>query len=230
MAELDRRHAQSTPVGRTEAGVIDQGLRAYMIRVYNYMASGVAITGVVAYLVYSLSFVQTTAGPQATAIGQFLFGSAFMWVVIFAPLAMVFFISARIGSMSVSTAQILFWVFAALMGASLASIFVVYAGESIARVFFITAAAFGALSLWGYTTRQGPLRLGLVPVHGTDRHHHRHDREPVHRLDRAAIRHLGDRRAGVRRADRLRHAADQGDVLRGRRRRGLRPQGGDGSA
>jgi len=170
MAELDRRHAQSTPVGRTEAGVIDQGLRAYMIRVYNYMASGVAITGVVAYLVYSLSFVETTAGPQATAIGQFLFGSAFMWVVIFAPLAMVFFISARIGSMSVSTAQILFWVFAALMGASLASIFVVYAGESIARVFFISAAAFGALSLWGYTTNKDLtgwgsfLFMGLIGV------------------------------------------------------------------
>jgi FtsH-binding integral membrane protein len=152
MAELDRRYAQSTPVGRAEAGVIDQGLRAYMIRVYNYMASGVAITGLVAWLVYSLSFIQSEAGLQLTSFGQFMFGSPFMWVVIFAPLAMVFFISARIGSMSTSTAQIYFWVFAALMGASIASIFAVYAAESIARVFFISAAAFGALSLWGYTT------------------------------------------------------------------------------
>jgi uncharacterized protein len=170
MAELDRRYAHSTPVGRTEAGVIDQGLRAYMIRVYNYMASGVAITGLVAWLVYSLSFVQTDAGMQLTALGQVLFGSGFMWVVIFAPLAMVFYISARIGSMSASTAQIMFWVFSALMGASLASIFAVYAAESIARMFFITAAAFGALSLWGYTTEKDLtgwgsfLFMGLVGV------------------------------------------------------------------
>jgi FtsH-binding integral membrane protein len=81
-----------------------------------------------------------------------MFASAFKWVVIFAPLAMVFFLSARIGSLSLSAAQISFWIFAALMGASISSIFLVYAGESIARMFFITAAAFGALSLWGYTT------------------------------------------------------------------------------
>jgi FtsH-binding integral membrane protein len=154
MAELDRRYAQSTPVGRTDAGVIDQGLRAYMIRVYNYMASGVAITGVVAYLVYAMSVVQGAAGLELTSFGNFMFASAFKWVVIFAPLAMVFFISARINSMSLGTAQISFWVFAALMGASISSIFLVYAGESIARVFFITAASFGALSLWGYTTNR----------------------------------------------------------------------------
>jgi uncharacterized protein len=152
MADLDRRYAQGTTVGRTEAGVVDQGLRAYMIRVYNYMASGVAITGVVAYLIYAMSVEQTAAGLQLTAFGSFIFASAFRWVVIFAPLAMVFFISARINAMSVGGAQIAFWIFAALMGASISSIFIVYSGESIARVFFITAAAFGALSLWGYTT------------------------------------------------------------------------------
>ncbi len=83
-----------------------------------------------------------------------MFTSPFKWVVIFAPLAMVFFISARINSMSLGAAQISFWVFAALMGASISSIFLVYAGQSIARVFFITAASFGALSLWGYTTNR----------------------------------------------------------------------------
>jgi len=154
MAELDRRYAQSTPVGRTETGVIDQGLRAYMLRVYNYMASGVGITGLVAYLVYAMAVGQSAGGLQLTAFGTFMFASAFKWVVIFAPLAMVFFISARINSMSLGTAQISFWVFAALMGASISSIFLVYAGESIARVFFITAASFGALSLWGYTTQK----------------------------------------------------------------------------
>jgi FtsH-binding integral membrane protein len=150
MAELDRRYAQSTAAGRVEA--IDQGLRAYMLRVYNYMASGVAITGVVAYLIYAMSVVQGAAGLELTSFGQFMFASAFKWVVIFAPLAMVFFISARINALSLSAAQISFWIFAALMGASISSIFLVYAGESIARVFFITAASFGALSLWGYTT------------------------------------------------------------------------------
>jgi hypothetical protein len=150
MADLDRRYAQGTAVGREVA--IDQGLRAYMLRVYNYMASGVAITGVVAWLIYSMSVVQGATGLELTSFGQFMYASAFKWVVIFAPLALVFFISARIGSMSLSAAQIAFWAFAGLMGASISSIFLVYAGESIARVFFITAASFGALSLWGYTT------------------------------------------------------------------------------
>ena len=152
MADLDRRYAQGTTVGRAE--VIDQGLRAYMIRVYNYMASGVAITGVVAYAIYAMSVVTGADGTITglTPFGQFMFASAFKWVVIFAPLALVFFLSARINSMSLSAAQISFWAFAALMGASISSIFLVYAGESIARVFFITAASFGALSLWGYTT------------------------------------------------------------------------------
>ncbi|HXG79316.1 MAG TPA: Bax inhibitor-1/YccA family protein [Methyloceanibacter sp.] len=152
MAELERRYAQGTAVGREVA--IDEGLRAYMLRVYNYMASGVAITGVVAWLVYSMSVVTGADGviTGLTPFGNFMFASAFKWVVIFAPLAMVFFLSARIGSLSLSAAQISFWIFAALMGASISSIFLVYAGESIARMFFITAAAFGALSLWGYTT------------------------------------------------------------------------------
>ncbi len=95
MADLDRRYAQGTSVGRTEAGVVDQGLRAYMLRVYNYMASGVAITGVVAYAIYAMSVVQGAAGLELTAFGSFMYASAFKWVVIFAPLALVFFISAR---------------------------------------------------------------------------------------------------------------------------------------
>jgi FtsH-binding integral membrane protein len=153
MAELDRRYGQGTAAGRAEA-VVDQGLRAYMLRVYNYMASGVAITGVVAYAVYAMAVVTGPDGAVTglTAFGNFVYASAFKWVVIFAPLAMVFYLSMRISSMSLNAAQISFWVFSALMGASISSIFLVYAGESIARVFFITAASFGALSLWGYTT------------------------------------------------------------------------------
>jgi FtsH-binding integral membrane protein len=113
---------------------------------------------------------QGAGGVQLTAFGNFMFASAFKWVVIFAPLGLVFFISARINSMSLGTAQIAFWAFAALMGASISSIFLIYAGESIARVFFITAASFGALSLWGYTTRKDLtgwgsfLFMGLIGV------------------------------------------------------------------
>ena len=154
MAELNRRYGQGTAAGRTDAGAIDQGLRSYMLRVYNYMASGVAITGVVAYLIFSMAVEQGAGALQLTAFGNLMYASAFKWVVIFAPLALVFFISARINSMSLTTAQISFWAFSALMGASISSIFLIYAGESITRVFFITAAAFGALSLWGYTTKR----------------------------------------------------------------------------
>jgi FtsH-binding integral membrane protein len=172
MADLDRRYAQGTTVGRTEVGVVDQGLRAYMIRVYNYMATGVAITGVLAYVVYAMSVTTGADGAitGVTPFGHFMFESPFKWVVIFAPLAMVFFISARISSMSVSAAQIAFWVFAALMGASISSIFLVYAHASIAQMFFVTAAAFGALSLWGYTTNRDLsgwgsfLFMGLIGV------------------------------------------------------------------
>jgi FtsH-binding integral membrane protein len=170
MADLDRRYAQGTTVGRAEVGVIDQGLRGYMLRVYNYMAVGVAITGVVAYLTFAMAVTQTDAGVQLTSFGNFIFASAFKWVVILAPLAMVFYLSARISSMSLSGAQLAFWVFAALMGLSLGSIFLVYAHASIARVFFITAASFGALSLYGYTTQKDLsgwgsfLFMGLIGV------------------------------------------------------------------
>jgi FtsH-binding integral membrane protein len=98
--------------------------------------------------------VDSGAGLQLTPFGNLIFASAFKWVVIFAPLGMVFFLSARINSMSLSAAQISFWGFAALMGLSLGSIFLVYAHASIARVFFISAASFGALSLYGYTTKR----------------------------------------------------------------------------
>jgi len=168
MADFDTRSAQTRTAGRAEA--IDLGLRAYMLRVYNYMASGVAITGVVAYAIFAMAVEQGAGGLQLTAFGNFMFASAFKWVVIFAPLGLVFFISARINSMSLGTAQIAFWAFAARMGASIYSSVLMYAGESIARVFLITAASFGALSLWGYTTRKDLtgwgsfLFMGLIGV------------------------------------------------------------------
>ncbi|MGA7545098.1 MAG: Bax inhibitor-1/YccA family protein [Methyloceanibacter sp.] len=152
MADFNPNYTQPRTVGRAEVGVVDQGLRAYMLRVYNYMGLGVAITGMVAYMTYAMSVVQSEAGLQLTSFGAFIFASPFKWVVIFAPLALVFFLGARINRMSLGSAQLAFWAFAALMGLSIASIFLVYAHASIARVFFITAASFGALSLFGYTT------------------------------------------------------------------------------
>ncbi|MFQ5626029.1 MAG: Bax inhibitor-1/YccA family protein [Methyloligellaceae bacterium] len=155
MAEFDRQgYARTRAVPGADVQAIDEGLRAYMLRVYNYMAAGVAITGVVAYVTFMMAVVQTAAGVQLTDFGNMLFNSPLKWVVFLAPLGMVFFISARVGNMSVGGAQTAFWVFAALMGLSLASIFLVYAHGSIARVFFITAAAFGGLSLYGYTTKK----------------------------------------------------------------------------
>lgn len=148
MADFDRQyqaHAQTR--GHAGAPAIDEGLRAYMLRVYNYMAAGLAITGVVA-------FAMATYAMSNPAFAQAVYGSALKWLIMLAPLGMVFYLSARIHKMSVSGAQTAFWVFAALMGASLSSIFLVYTGSSIARVFFITAAAFGGLSLYGYTTHK----------------------------------------------------------------------------
>jgi len=156
MADYDRNAAARWGTGvDARTGVIDQGLRSYMLSVYNYMAIGLAITGLFAIGVFMLSVTQDAAGAlHLTSIGYALFVSTLKWVVILAPLGMVFLLSARVGSMSLSGAQISFWVFAALMGLSLSTVFLVYTGGSIARVFFITAASFGALSLYGYTTRR----------------------------------------------------------------------------
>ena len=130
--------------GATGAGVaIDEGLRSYMLRVYNYMAGGLALTGVVAYFT-----------ANTPALMQAIFGTPLAWVVMLAPLGIVFYLSARVHKMSFSSAQTWFWVFAGVMGLSLASIFVIYTQTSIAKVFFITAASFGALSLYGYTTKK----------------------------------------------------------------------------
>jgi FtsH-binding integral membrane protein len=155
MADFDRQYqAGAHTAARAPAPAVDEGLRAYMLSVYNYMAAGIGITGIVAYVTFLFAVQQTAAGLQLTEFGTFMFTSPFRWVVMLAPLGMVFYLSARVGRMSLSGAQIAFWVFAGLMGLSLASIFMVYTGESISRVFFITAASFGALSLWGYTTKK----------------------------------------------------------------------------
>lgn len=126
----------------------DVGLRQYMLQVYNYMAGGLALTGVAAYFGATSGFYASVAGTPL------------LWVVLLTPLALVFFLSFRIERMSLSTAQISFWAYAGLVGLSLSGIFLVYTGESIARVFFITGATFGATSLYGYTTRPDLSRFG----------------------------------------------------------------------
>lgn len=161
MAQFDNRYAQMGTAGRTGVAV-DEGLRAYMLSVYNYMAAGVALTGIVAYLLFSAAVTGNPGAAAArlgngvllTEFGRLLYVSPLRWVVMLAPLAFVFFLSMRIYSMSISAAQLAFWLFAAVMGASLSTIFLVYTGASITRVFFITAAAFGSLSLYGYATKK----------------------------------------------------------------------------
>ena len=126
-----------------DSALIDEGLRSYMLRVYNYMATGLALTGLVAYMVANTPFLMNA-----------IFGTPLMWVVMLAPLGMVLYPGAKIKTMSVGAAQTSFWIFSILMGMSLASIFVIYTGTSIARVFFITSGVFGAMSLYGYTTKR----------------------------------------------------------------------------
>jgi len=146
----------------TDQVVIDEGLRAYMLKVYNYMTTGLLLTGLVAYFFGKASIVTNELGQiiGTTSIGAMLFSSPLKWVVMLAPLGFVFYLSARINKMSVSSAQITFWIFSAIMGLSLASIFIVYTQASIARVFFISSGTFAAMSLYGYTTKKDLTKLG----------------------------------------------------------------------
>lgn len=141
---------------------IDEGLRAYMLRVYNYMTGGLAITGLVALVLMQTAVNWDGAGNPVsyTALGQAIYASPLQWVVMLAPLAFVLVISFGINKLSASTTQLLFWLFAAAMGASLSSVALVYTTTSIARVFFIAASVFGVMSLYGYTTKRDLTGVG----------------------------------------------------------------------
>lgn len=167
---------------------VDAGLRAYMLHIYNYMMLGLVITGIAAFAIYMLSAsgdadaaakilrngvevpAQIRSGVYLTPLGYLLFASPLKWAVILAPLALVFVLSFGLERMRPATAQWLFWIYAALVGISLGVIFMVFTQTSIVRVFFITAASFGALSFWGYTTHRDLsgmrsfLIMGLVGV------------------------------------------------------------------
>ncbi len=167
MADLRNYQARATPGVRADAA-IDEGLRAYMIRVYNLMALGLAITGLAAFGTVMLATTNdpSTAvatlsnGKMLTGLGAAIYGSPLRWVVMLAPLGLVFFLSFRVHRMSVSAAQTTFWAYAALVGVSLSSVFLVFTPASIVQTFFITAASFGALSLWGYTTKRDLSGMG----------------------------------------------------------------------
>ena len=158
---------QAWGASQAQAAQIDVGLRQYMLRVYNYMASGLALTGIVALIVANtpaitqLFFQMTPRGIGMTGLG---------WIAVIAPIGLVMLLSFGINRMKTSTAQTVFWIYAGLMGISLATILLAYTGVSVARVFFISAASFGALSLYGYTTKRDLsgfgrfLFIGLVGI------------------------------------------------------------------
>jgi len=190
MTNLDRNiSAFSRAMSSAETAAIDAGLRAYMLRVYNYMFIGVAITGLAALAIYLVSVTHDLANASyvlragrvipvpaglavqssdvlLTNVGYMVFVSPLKWLIIFAPLALVLALSFNATAMRPAVAQALFWLYAALVGLSLGSIFLIYTHTSIARVFFIAAAAFGALSLWGYTTRRELGALGAFAAMG----------------------------------------------------------------
>jgi FtsH-binding integral membrane protein len=170
MSDFDRNvAARGTYADRAVA--IDAGLRAHMIRVYNYMASAVALTGAVAWLTYQLAggdAIVASGGAISglTAFGQAIFNPITMIVLLLGTLGLVFFISFRIHKLEAGTAWLLFMIYSALLGVTLSTIFVSYTGTSIARVFFISAASFGALSLWGYTTQRDLSGMGSFLIMG----------------------------------------------------------------
>ena len=162
--EFNKQNIQSK-VRTTETHVIDEGLRAYMLKVYNYMGSALLVTGIVALLTFKFA-VLSLSPLQFTPLGTSLYTSGLAWVVMLAPLGVVIYMSFGIRKMSASKAQTVFWIFAALMGLSLSSIFVVYTETSITRVFFITAGTFGAMSIYGYTTKRDLTKLGSFLMMG----------------------------------------------------------------
>jgi hypothetical protein len=155
---------QTTGVNAATVGVPraarDVGLRSYMLSVYNYMASGVLLTGIVAMLFANSSLINLVVNP---ATGQ---ATPLFWIALFAPLGIVFGLSFGINRISAGTAQLLFWIYAALVGVQFSTLFLVYTGVSIAQTFFAVAAAFLGLSLWGYTTKRDLSGMGSFLIMG----------------------------------------------------------------
>jgi uncharacterized protein len=168
MSDYDRYANSRVGAGYARSGAaVDQGLRAYMIGVYNYMTLGLGVTGLVAYGAFALGTVQVGDGRLAlTDFGHAIYVSPLRWLIVLSPLAIVFYISARIQSMSVASARNAFIAFAALIGLSMSALLVIYTGASIGRAFFATAAAFASLSLYGYTTQRNLSAMGSFLMMG----------------------------------------------------------------
>ena len=148
------------------AAVLDAGLRAYMLRVYNWMTSGLLLNGAVAYAIANTSLIHAFYQPVETARGVMVQPTGLAYVAIFAPLAFVLVMSIGVNKLATRTVQMLYWAFCVAMGASLTNIFLQYTGTSIVRVFFITAATFGAMSLYGYTTKADMTKMGSFLMMG----------------------------------------------------------------
>ena len=166
MATEYRNQQGGIVVGRDRATVgVDAGLRQYMLKVYNWMALGLALTGAVAFAVtnvQALSDIFYVSAANGRPISLTIPG----WIALFAPIAVVFFFSFRLHALSAATAQTVFWVFAGLMGLSLAPTIAVFTAQSVAKVFFISAAMFGVMSLWGYTTKRDLTGIGNFLIMG----------------------------------------------------------------
>jgi len=151
----------------TTTAVLDAGLRAYMLRVYNWMASGLLLTGIVSYVIAHTGALDAFYPLMQTATGRLVRApTPLAYIAMLAPLGFVLVLSFGVNRLSTSTVQALFWAFCAAMGASLTSIFVIYTGQSIVTVFFITAATFAATSLYGYTTNADLSRMGSFMMMG----------------------------------------------------------------
>ena len=188
-----------------------------MLRVYNFMAAGLAISGLVAYLAVTTGFYQQIAGTPL------------IWIVMLAPLGAVLLLSFRIERISVGAALVTFCGFAVLMGLSLAGIFLVFTGDSIARVFFISAGTFAATSLYGYTTGRDLSQFGSFLFMGPDRHRPGEPRQYLHRLQLSAVRDLGNRRDRVHWPHRVRHPAYQTSLPGHRSRQSYHQKGVNGA-
>ena len=164
---FENLHTQAQARTGAYAGEMDEGLRAHMLRVYNYMVSGLVVTGLVAWGMFSMSFVVEGGNVVGlTSLGAAVYGSPLKWLVMLSPLAFILVLSFGVQRLSFGTLQLVFWLFAAAMGVSLATIFATFSGDSIARVFFITAGTFAAMSLYGYTTKRDLSKMGSFLIMG----------------------------------------------------------------
>lgn len=158
----------ATVQSQSTARAVDQGLRSYMLKIYNYMTSALILTGLVAYFAAEAAVTGSVEGGNFafTEFGQAIFFSPLRYVVMLAPLAFILVISFGIQRLSTSSLQVCFWAFAAIMGLSLSSILLIYSGENIARAFFITAATFGGMSIFGYSTQRDLTGIGHFLIMG----------------------------------------------------------------